>query len=247
MPHFIIVQGGLGQGKTLNACVLAHYWKAATGGRAKIFANFEMRGATLFDHYTKWYDVADALGSIIIWDEAQLQFDRRQWARNTIESQIFNMTRKLRAVHIFVTPVGNTLDSRILDLCEVLVNVRKREGVGIWLDFYEYQDKRFGQWGRHISTKFLKWSAVKKIFKLQLYDTYQMVYPFQVPHTERQQVEFLRELQERHRLALERERKGITIQEDEKDGWYTTSDYAAEKARSEGVTVPLSEHELSEV
>lgn len=242
MPHFVGVQGSIGAGKTLNACVMAHYWHQLTGGTAHLFSNFEMRGSTLFDSYERWYEVADALGSVIVWDEAQSQFDRRQWNRNTVESQILNMTRKLRAVHIFITPVITTLDSRILDLIEVLIQVRKVENVGIWLDFYEYQDKRFGAYGRHIKTKFMPWRTVKQIFKLQLYDTYQMVYPFSVPKTEREQNKFLQTLQDHHRLALERERTGATIQEvGVDDGWYTTSDFRREKdERPEEPAVSLS-------
>lgn len=230
MPHFIAVEGQIGHGKTLNACVMAHYWSQATGGAAKLFANFELEGARLFDSYPVWYEVAEALGSVIIWDEAQLQFDRRQWSRNVIETQILNMTRKLRAVHIFCTPVVNTLDGRILDLIEILIRVRKRENVGVWLDFYEYQAKQYGPNGRHIKTKFLPWRNLKKIFKLKLYDTYQMVYPFSVPKTEREQNKFLEELQERHRLALERERKGVTV-EVEQDGWYLTDDLKRDRER----------------
>lgn len=242
MPHFILMQGGLGQGKTLNGCLLAHYWKNATGGQAKLFSNFEMKGSTLFDNYKVWYDVADALGSIIVWDEATAQFDRRLWSRNTIETQILNMTRKLRAVHIFITPVGTTLDSRILDLVEIMINVRKREGRGIWLDFYEYQDKRFGSWGRYIRTKFMPWRNVKKIFRLNLYDTYQMVYPFQVPKDERKQIAFLQELQERHRLALTRERKGVILPGGEKDDWYTARSLKAERIQSDEASLLVSEY-----
>jgi hypothetical protein len=233
VPHFIAVDGPIGSGKTLNACVMAHYWAQMTGGDARLFANFELKGATLFDRYEVWYEVAEALGSIIIWDEAQLQFDRRQWAGNVIETQIMNMTRKLRAVHIFCTPVVNTLDARILDLIEILIRVRKRENVGVWLDFYEYQAKQFGPVGRYIKTKFMPWKNVRRIFKLNLYDTYQMVYPFSVPKTQREQTEFLKQLHEHHQLALKRERESKKQVEEHKEGWYLASDLKAERKRAD--------------
>lgn len=258
MPHFVGFQGALGHGKTLNASLLALMWANATDNKTKVFSNFDLKGSISFDHYSKWFDVADALGSLIVWDEAQLQFDRRFWSRNTIASQILNMTRKLRAVHLFVTPVINTLDSRILDLIEVLVTVRKREGYGIFLDFYEYQDKRYGNYGRHIKTKFMPWITFKKVIRINLYDTYQMVYPFQEPRTEREQIVFLKELQERHRLALDRDRKGITLQEVEEDEWYTASSLKRDRERErereredeikpEESSLFISEHAISQI
>lgn len=252
MPHFVGFQGPLGHGKTLNASLLALIWSYASEN-TKVFSNFELKGSIPFDHYSKWFEVAESLGSVIVWDEAQLQFDRRFWSRNTIASQILNMTRKLRAVHIFVTPVINTLDSRILDLIEVLVTVRKREGYGLFLDFYEYQDKRYGNYGRHIKTKFMPWKAFKRVTRLNLYDTYQMVYPFQEPRTEREQIAFLKELQDRHRLALERERKGITLTEVKEDDWYTTSSLKRDREReqeelkSEESSLLISEYAIGEI
>lgn len=244
MPFFIGVQGGLGHGKTLTASVLAHVWRAATGGQAKVFANFELRDATLFDRHEVWYDVVDALGSILVWDEAEMQFDRRQWSRNTTMLQLLKMTRKMRAVNLFVTPVISTLDSRLQDLLEIVINVRKIEGYGIYLDIYEYQAKQFGQFGRLIKTNFLPWRKFRQIVKLNLYDTYQMVYPFQMPRTERQQIDFLAELERRHGEALARSRSGVTIEGEVQDGWYTTSNYdserRAEEERSEEAGVSLS-------
>lgn len=230
MPHFLMLQGGLGAGKTLTASVLAHRWARASG--AKIFANFDLRGAIPFRHWKTWYEVADALGSIIVWDEAQIQFDRRLWSRHTIATELFLLSRKLRAVHIFCTPVGTNVDGRILQLVEILGNVRKRNGVGIAIDWYEFQDQRHGPLGRYLCTRYIPWKTLRKVFRARLYDTYQTVYPFSMPSAERQQIEFLEELQRVHMEALERERKSIDTGVID-DGWYTVSDYEREREERE--------------
>lgn len=241
MPHFVMLQGGLGQGKTLTASVLAHRWARASGSR--LFANFDLRGSTPFRTWKTWYDVAESLGSIIIWDEAQIQFDRRLWSRHTIATQLFLLSRKLRAVHIFCTPVGGNVDSRILQLVDVMGHVRKRTGVGIAVDWYEYQDQREGPNGRYIGTRYIPWKLARRVFRSRLYDTYQTVYPFSMPSTERQQIEFLEELEKVHMEALERARKSIDTGVIE-DGWYTVSDFErereeeAEEPEERGLLVP---------
>ncbi len=251
MPHFILVEGGLGAGKTLMASVLAHYWRMKSGDEVRIFANYDLAGSTPFDSANRWLEVADARGSVIVWDEAQSQFDRRLWTRNTIATQIFNMTRKLRAVHIFVNPIGNHLDSRILDLVEVFIHVRKIPNRAILLDLYEFQDKRFGDWGRFVRTLRIPWHKVRQIFSLELYDTDQMLYPFPQPKTEREQTELLTKIADRQREAAIRERQGIEMGGNH-HGWLNPSDHKREKDvqreredvpdRSTSTLLPLSEY-----
>ncbi len=241
MPHFILIEGGLGAGKTLMASVLAHYWRIRSGGEARIFANYDLAGATPFDRADRWLEVADARGSVIIWDEAQTQYDRRLWTRNTFATQIFNMTRKLRAVHVFINPVGANLDSRILDLVEVFIHVRKSQNRAIYLDMYEFQDKRFGQWGRQLRTARISWARVKQLFALELYDTDQMLYPFPSPKTERDQIQLLQRIIDRQREAAARERDAIQLG-GEPSGWINPSDIRnarkAERPAAFGLSLP---------
>jgi hypothetical protein len=234
VPHFFLVEGGLGAGKTLTASVLAHHWRIKSGGEVRLFANYDLKGATPLDSVERWLEIADARGSICLWDEAQIQFDRRVWARNIFMSQIFNMTRKLRAVHIFINPVGENLDSRILQLVEVFIHVQKAQGRYIALDVYEYQDKRYGEWGRPLKRLIIPWHKVKQIFALELYDTDQMLYPFPSPKTEVQQREMLKRIIERQKEAAEREKHGIVGVE--VNGWLNPSDYYADKERERDST-----------
>lgn len=231
MPHFILVQGGLGHGKTLTASVLAHHWRLKSGGAVRLFANYDLAGADPLDSVDRWLEIADARGSICIWDEAQTQFDRRTWSRNTFMTQIFNMTRKLRCVHVFINPVGANLDSRILDLVEVMIHVQKRHGRFIALDVYEYQDKRWGEWGRHVRRAIIPWRTVKQIFGLQLYDTDQLLYPFPTPKTEAAQRKLIQEIIDRQQEAARRERQGIEM--GDVHGWIHATEYHAGKRDGE--------------
>lgn len=229
MPHFVLVEGGLGHGKTMMASFLAHYWRERSGGEIKLFANYDLAGATPFDRADRWLDVADARGSVIVWDEAQTQFDRRTFQRNVLLTQILNMTRKLRAVHIFTNPVGANLDSRILDLVEVFIHVQKFQGSAIQLDVYEYQDKRFGPWGRHMKRARIPWYRVKQIQSLNLFNTDQMIYPFPVPKTEREQLALLQQIVERQAKAAELE---LDEEKKPKEGWMLPSDHYFERLQS---------------
>lgn len=230
MPHFVLLEGGLGHGKTMMASFLAHYWRARSGDEIKLFANYDLAGAAPFDRADRWLDVADARGSVIVWDEAQTQFDRRTWTRNVMLTQIFNMTRKLRAVHLFTNPVGANLDHRILDLIEIFIHIQKFEGSAMQMDVYEFQDKRFGEWGRHMKRARVPWRRVKQLQSLGLYNTDQMIYPFPVPKTEREQMELLQKIVERQEKAIQQE---LEEEKQAKHGWVLPSEYYLERLLDE--------------
>ncbi|WP_258109620.1 ATPase [Alicyclobacillus sp. SP_1] len=224
MPHFFLVEGPLGAGKTLTASLLAHYWRQRSGASVQLFANYDLLHATPLDAVDRWLEVAEARGSICIWDEAQLQFDRRLWSRNTFITQIFNMTRKLRAVHVFVNPVGMNLDSRILDLVEVLIHVTKYPSGAMGLDLYEFQDKRWGPYGRRLTRLSLPAYKVRKVQRLALYDTDQVLYPFPSPKTEVEQTKLLKAIVQAQQEASAKEKH----QEGTRDGWvHQTTHYLA--------------------
>ncbi|MCL6528301.1 MAG: hypothetical protein K6T57_15685 [Thermaceae bacterium] len=229
MPHFFLVQGSLGAGKTLIASILAHHWAIKAGG-IRLFANYDLRGATPLDSAERWIEIADARGSICVWDEAQTQFDRRLWTRNTFPTQVLNMTRKLRCIHVFVNPVGANLDSRILDLIEIMIHVSKRQGRYIALDIYEWQDKRYGEWGRPIKRAIMPWRVVRRIWELDLYDTDQLVYPFPQPKTEQAQISLLKRIIETQQAAALRERSGVALEGDQ-GGWLQASQHHVERRR----------------
>lgn len=225
MPNFVMIQGKLGAGKTMLASVLAQYWRIRSGNEAKLFSNYDMMDSRVFDSADVWTEVAEAHGSAIIWDEAQTQFDRRNWQRNTFMTQIFNYARKMRTIHVFVNPVGSNLDGRILDFIEIFFHVQKFPGRGIKIDVYEYQDQRYGPWGRYIKSLFIPWAKVKAIWRLNIYDTDSILYPFPVPKTEREQIQLLERIVDvQAKVTLEERRERKTL-----GGWINPSDHQAFK------------------
>lgn len=233
MPYFFLLEGGLGGGKTTTACVLAHYWRLRSGGDISLFANFDMRGATLFDKVERWVDVAQARGAVCLWDEAQTQFDRRHWNRNTSMTTILNFSRKIRAVHIFTNPSGNNLDSRILSLVEVLLRVHKADGRYVAIDVYDYQDKRFGPDGRFMKRLRIPWHKMRRIFALNLFDTDSLVYPFPTPRTERDEVKLIQDIIEAQQEAAQREKEEQKRRR-RPDEWILASDRHAERREEAG-------------
>jgi Zonular occludens toxin (Zot) len=200
MAHHIFIQGSLGSGKTFLMSLLAHHWKAKTmqkGGNVELFSNYELKDSYPMSHYTDWYKVAEAQGSIICWDEAQMAFSNRKWSRygSTVATEVLMFTRKMQSVQIYCSPSINNVDSRIRQIVEILITVRKIGDKGFKLHFRDYQT------GEFMMNQFIPMSKAKKFFKLKLYDTYNMVTSFPLPGTEREGNEFFETLNEIHNKA----------------------------------------------
>lgn len=197
MAHHFVIQGPLGAGKTFLMSLLAHYWKMkaeARGATIKLFSNYHLEEAQQMTDYTDWYDVAEAQGSIVCWDEAHTAFSSRRWSKygQGIATDVMMYTRKMKSVQIYCTPSISNLDSRIRQIVEVLVDVRKIGEKGFTVRFTDYQT------GQFMHQQFLSMHKAKKVFKLDLYDTYQMVSGFPLPTTEREGVKFFQELEHFH-------------------------------------------------
>jgi|HigsolmetaAR204D_1030405.scaffolds.fasta_scaffold01825_16 hypothetical protein len=210
MAHFIGIQGLLGAGKTTTASMLAHYYKnrvEALGGSLKLFSNYGLRGAEDMTHFSDWFKVADAHGSIIVWDEGQTQFDSREFSSSdrVFSTQLLNYCRKMNSVQIIVAPNFSNIDKRIRQLTEVLINVVKIGNRGIRLEYYDYQaGNGESNLGRFLHSRFLPGSKVRQIHGLHLFDTYRMVRGFPMPKTERQKADFWVKLEEHHQEARKR-------------------------------------------
>jgi len=197
MAHHFFIQGALGAGKTFLMSLLAHHWKEKTeqrGGRVKLFSNYELKGSYPMNHYTDWYAVAEAQGSIICWDEAQMAFSNRKWSQygSTLATEVMMYTRKMQSVQMYCSPSINNVDSRIRQIVEILVTVRRIGEKGFSIHFMDYQTREF------LHKQFLPMWKAKRIFKLNLYDTYNMVSSFPLPSTEKQGNEFMDKLSEIH-------------------------------------------------
>ena len=197
--HHIFFQGGLGAGKTFGMSMLAHYLKEQVerqGGKIDLYSNYDLKAATEMLHYTDWYKVAESQGSICCWDEAHMAFSNRKWSKHSqeIATQVMMYTRKMQSVQMYCSPSINNVDSRIRQIVEVLVTMRKVKR-GFKFYFYDFQTNE------HIRTVFFpEWKA-KRVFKLNLYDTHNMVRSFPLPSTEKQSEEFFDRLEEIHDKA----------------------------------------------
>lgn len=208
MAQHFFIQGPLGSGKTFIMSTLAHHWREKVrklGGDVKLFSNYKLKDSIDMDHYTDWYEVAEAQGSICCWDEAQMAFSNRSWSKygNTIATEIMMFTRKMKSVQMYCSPSINNVDSRIRQIVEVLVDVRKIGDKGFKLRFTDYQT------GEFMHQQFLPMYKAKKIFQLKLYDTYQMVQGFPLPKTEQEGKKFFEKLEEVHDEA--RKRKSMVL------------------------------------
>jgi hypothetical protein len=197
------VEGGYGQGKTLTAVVKAHQWAAASG--CKLFANFPLRGAYLFDHYEDWYRIADAHGSIVIFDESQSNFDSRTWSGGgqVAMTQVLNYVRKLNCVFFFISPSYDNVDTRIRQKTDLLISCHRPPNGPIYNYIYDYQSKIHGPKGKLITRWVLPVASQRKIHALKLYNTHSMVARFPTPPQNRMN-RFFEELDRRHNAALAR-------------------------------------------
>lgn len=200
MAQHFFIQGPLGAGKTFIMSLLAHHWRERVklrGGEIKLFSNYELKDSQDMSHYTDWYDVARAQGSICCWDEAQMAFSNRRWSSygQGIATEIMMFTRKMKSVQMYCSPSIGNVDSRIRQIVEVLVNVRKIGDKGFSIHFTDYQT------GTFMHKQFLPMWKAKQIFKLDLYDTYNMVQGFPLPKTEREGLEFFEKLEQEHNKA----------------------------------------------
>jgi hypothetical protein len=197
MAHHFFIQGPLGAGKTFLMSVLAHHWKEKVlqqGGDIKLFSNYGLKDSYPMTHYTDWYEVAAAQGSICCWDEAHMAFSNRKWSKygSTLATEVMMYTRKMQSVQMYCSPSINNVDSRIRQIVEVLINVRKIEGRGFSLHFTDYQT------GEFMHKQFIPMFKAKQFFKLKLYDSFQMVQGFPLPSTEKQGEEFFEKLEQIH-------------------------------------------------
>ncbi|WP_232700224.1 ATPase [Brevibacillus daliensis] len=206
--HFMGIQGYLGAGKTTAASTLAHLFRnkvIAKGHDVEIFSNYGLRGSKRMNKPDDWLSVAQAHGSIIVWDESQEQFDGREFSsgERAFSTRLLNYGRKMATVQIFIAPNYSDLDTRLRRLTEVLVNVSEVGNKGIRLEFFDYTaGNKQNNLGRFLHQQFIPARKVKQIHNLNLFNTFRLVSGFPMPKTPRAQDEFMKRLEEVHNAKL---------------------------------------------
>lgn len=217
MAHLIGFVGPLGSGKTTGASLFPWLWKnliEARGGEIELFANYDLFGAQMMDEPSDWYKVAEAHGSICVWDEAHRTFDSRKFNQyqNIFATELLTFVRKMASIQVFATPSIMRLDSRIREILEILVVVRK-VGHGTFYDFYDYQADFAGRYGRFLHSKFLPGFKMKQIHKLNLFDSMGFVGKFPLPNNEASAKKFMSELEEAHWRGVNKRRNRKEVNE----------------------------------
>lgn len=215
MAHLIGFVGALGAGKTTGASIFPWIWKnvvEARGGDLRLFANYDLYGADRLDKKEDWFRVAEAHGSICIWDESHRTFDSRKFSafENIFATELLTFVRKMAAIQVFATPSINRLDTRIREILEILIVVRKT-GSGTYYDFYDYQADFGGRYGRYLHSKFLPKFKMTRIHKLNLFDSHSFVSKFPMPKDESEAIKFMEKLEAAHLRGLNRRRKLVKI------------------------------------
>jgi len=210
MAHHFFIQGHLGAGKTFLMSILAHHWKAKVeqrGGQLKLFSNYGLLDSQPMTHFTDWYDVAKAQGSICCWDETYMAFSNRKWSKygQNVLTDVMMMTRKMKSVQIYCSPSINFVDSRVRQIVEVLITARRIGDKGFSYHFVDYQT------GEFMHKQFLPMNKAKQIMKLNLYDTETMVQYFPIPQTEREGEKFFEELESIHNEYRAKKRKLLVV------------------------------------
>lgn len=215
MPHLIGFVGPLGAGKTTGASLFPWLWKntvEAQGGDLALFSNYGLYGAHQMTDPEDWFTVAEAHGSICVWDEAHRTFDSRKFSafENIFATELLTFVRKLASIQVFATPSINRLDTRIREILEILIVVRKA-GHGTFYDFYDFQADFGGRYGKYLHSKFLPKHKLASIYKLNLFDTHSFVSRFPLPKTEAEAVKFMAALEEAHWRGVNRRRREVAV------------------------------------
>ncbi|MFD0717674.1 ATP-binding protein [Paenibacillus sp. GCM10027626] len=239
MPHLIGIVGPLGAGKTTAASIFPWIWKNATearGGDLELFSNYDLYGSQRMDDPEDWFKVAEAHGSVCIWDEAHRTFDSRRFSsfQNILATELLTFVRKMASIQIFATPSVNRLDTRIREIIEILIVVRKVKS-GTYYDFYDFQADFGGRFGKYLHSKFIPARKMKQIHRLNLFDSYSFVSRFPLPDNERAAVKFMNELEAAHLRGIQRRRKEVKAN----DGIIiSTTDEDQEGPAKAGLLVP---------
>lgn len=215
MPHMIGVVGRLGAGKTTIATLVAHLYKNQVekmGGHLDLFANCDVTGAQRMKYAEDWFKVAEAHGSLCLWDEAHRSFNSRKSIsfHNILANDVLTFCRKMASIQIFVTPSIKRLDVVIRDMLEVLIVVRPMGNKGIKFDYFDFTAESHGPYGEFLHSRFLSAAKVKQIHNLNIFDSHSFVSGFPLPTTERAAAVFMEELEKRHDEAR-RVKRGVAV------------------------------------
>jgi len=179
MAYIYVIDGDMGAGKTssmsLYAAWLKHHFPNTT-----LWSNYGLKGSKHFGSYKDFLEMANEEYSLALMDEATYTLDSRNFNSKgqVYFTQLLTYLRKLRITTFFTAVRMQTLDSRIRDLIDIYVYVRKRGG------YHYYQFYEFGT-GRLLKESVIPVAKMKYLLEqLDLYKTWKIVRPTELPEKE---------------------------------------------------------------
>ncbi|QVL41472.1 hypothetical protein KH263_19765 (plasmid) [Bacillus velezensis] len=178
--------GFLGSGKTAGASVFAKAYQQRSG--CTLYSNYGLQGAKMFSKLDDFKDIARQPSSILVLDEAHMDFDARSFSSNHVKffTQVSYYLRKMRCTLILTTPNFGDIDSRIRGITNILVQVTKRNGY-FYYDMFDLQSDRF------LKTMRFRVENLEH-YGEQIFDTTKMVTPIEIPDKKGDFKDFLDEL-----------------------------------------------------
>ncbi|SHK92606.1 zonular occludens toxin domain-containing protein [Desulforamulus aeronauticus] len=178
-----LFQGNLGEGKTLGASVLSHYFASRAkrlGVPVDLYSNYGLQDSKELKSYKDFFRVAKSPNSIVVLDEAHVNLDSRLFGKgsNIYMTQFFFYLRKLCCSLFMTTPNIRNLDSRMRMLTNILVICNKWGG-GFRYQFWDLQGERL------LRTAYMPRHVAKEIFKCKIYNSHAIVRNVEFPNNER--------------------------------------------------------------
>ncbi|HHT7203765.1 hypothetical protein PDK24_28165 [Bacillus cereus] len=188
MSNLIVIDGFLGAGKTLGMSYLAHHYQSKSN--CTLYSNYGLANAKPIKNLVDFIDVAKQESSIVCLDESHLDLSSRDFNSNSVKffTNLIFYLRKMRCTLIMTTPMFSNLDSRVRDITNVYISVRKDKNF-FYYDFYDVEREQF------LKRKRIRYDLITQIGS-HLYDTYSIVTPLEYPSKKEEFNEFLKELKQ---------------------------------------------------
>lgn len=155
--------------------LLIKYYQQRIGG-CPINSNYELEGSKEFTSYLNFIDLATQPCSLVGLDESHHDLDARSGTSNSVKffSHLVFYLRKLKTTMFLTTPTINTLDQRVIKVCQLYCQASKDKEY-FYYTFYDLQ-----RGGRLVRRFKVLQSTAFQIASL-IYDSDAMITPMAFP------------------------------------------------------------------
>lgn len=184
--NVVILDGILGAGKTLGMTLLVKYFQSLSG--CELYSNFGVNGSKPITNYRDFLDVAKQPSSLIALDESHTDLDARNFMSNSVKffTHLVFYLRKMRTTMFLATPSIDTLDGRVISVCNLYCRCSKNK-THFFYDMYDLQS------GKHLKRYKIAHESAWFLGQ-EFYDTEDIVTPLEFPSERTDFKAFLYEL-----------------------------------------------------